>query len=269
MAQARVTQGDLITGLRGLGVRAGDLIFVHASLSRFGHVEGGARTVIEALLAAIGPSGTLAMPGFTFGLREEATPVFDVRHSPCWTGRTYELFRTEVATHRSHHATHSVCAAGPQAAALTADHGPAPCGATSPFRKLAAWGGGLLLLGVGHNSNTTFHAVEEQEQLPYFPLRQHPRVTIIDEEGQAHPLPTLLHAPTRRYDFNRMNTSLWEAGLQREAFIGDSLVRYLNAGDMFEHAVQAVRRDPETLVELGGQRLQVPVGRVEGQMVYA
>ena len=267
MPQALVTQANLVTGLRDLGVRTDDLLFVHASLSRFGHVEGGASTVIGALLETIGPGGTLAMPGFTFGLKDVPQPIFDVRHSPCWVGKIYELFRTEYATHRSRHLTHSVCACGGRAAALTADHGPAPCGTSSPFPKLARWQGKILLLGVGHNNSTTFHAVEEQEQLPYMGLTAHADARIIDEQGEERALPTLLHAPTRSYDFNRMNEPLAHAGIQRESFIGDSLVRCVEAGRMFEFAVAAVRRDPEALLRQGDERVQIPVGRVEGQTV--
>jgi aminoglycoside 3-N-acetyltransferase len=269
MAQAQVNQDDIITGLRGLGLRAGELVFIHASLSRFGHVVGGPRAVIEALLAVVGPAGTLAMPAFTFGQLHEPRPVLDLRHSPCWVGKVYELFRTEYATHRSRHVTHSVAAAGPLAAALTADHGPTPFGPTSPFVRLAERHGTLLLMGVGHNSNTTMHAVEETAALAYCQMRENREATVVDEEGVEHHPPMFLHAPTRRYDFNRLNASLVAAGLQREAFIGDSLVRAVDAGAMFAHALAAVQRDPEALLWLDEERVQIPVGRVEGQTVYA
>jgi len=268
MAQAHVTPSDLLAGLRDLGVQPGDLLFVHASLSRFGYVAGGARTLIETLLAALGPEGTLAMPGYTLNLYDVAEPVFDVRHSPVWTSRVYELFRTDYASYRSHHVTHSICATGRRAGELTANHGPDPCGLTSPFHRLADWGGKILLLGVSHNNNTTFHAVEEQERLAYFSLRAQPHATIVDEQGERRPLPTFLHAPTRRYDFNRMNEPLLREGIQREAFIGDSLVRCLDARRMFIYTVEAVRRDPEALVQIGEGRLQIPVGRVEGETLY-
>lgn len=268
MPQAHVTQSDLVIGLRDLGVQPGDLVFVHASLSRFGYVEGGPRTVIEALRETIGPDGTLAMPAFTFGLLNEPAPMLDIRHSPCWVGKTYELFRTEYATHRSHHITHSVAAAGPLAEALTGAHGRTPFGETSPFVQLARRGGKLLLMGVSHNSNTTMHAVEETERLAYCLMRENFAATITDEDGVQRPLPTMLHAPTRRYDFNRMNDPLVREGIQQEAFIGDSLVRCLDAARMFDCTVQAVRRDPLALAELGTGRLQIPVGRVEGQTVY-
>ena len=248
MQKAYVTRQSLLEGFTELGLRTGDLVFVHASLSRFGFVQGAAEAVIAALLDAIGPRGTLAMPGFTFQLNMVPDPVFDVLQTPCWTGRLYETFRTRHAPHRSHHCTHSVCAVGRRAQELCATHSLTPCGATSPFPKLAHWGGKILLLGVSHNSNTTFHAVEEQEGLFYMNFRDLPGATIIDEDGTKKAFPTRIHSPLRRYDFNRMDEPLTREGIQRQRLIGDAIVRCVQAGPMFDYAAEAVQRDPEALL---------------------
>ena len=57
-----VTKADLLAGLRALGVRPGDVLEVHSSLRSFGHVEGGAETVVSALKEAVTEEGTLFMP---------------------------------------------------------------------------------------------------------------------------------------------------------------------------------------------------------------
>lgn len=57
-----VTKTDIIKGLLDLGIRAGDEIEVHSSLSSFGYVEGGAETVISALKEAVGEQGSIFMP---------------------------------------------------------------------------------------------------------------------------------------------------------------------------------------------------------------
>ena len=62
---ARVTQSEIAAGLARAGMRPGDTVLVHSSLSRFGHVEGGANAVIDALLQALGPEGTLIMSAIT------------------------------------------------------------------------------------------------------------------------------------------------------------------------------------------------------------
>jgi aminoglycoside 3-N-acetyltransferase len=57
-----LTRQDILAGLLALGVQRGDLLEVHSSLSSLGWVQGGAETVIQALMDAVGPGGTLVMP---------------------------------------------------------------------------------------------------------------------------------------------------------------------------------------------------------------
>jgi aminoglycoside 3-N-acetyltransferase len=261
MAAAHVTERDLIAGLADLGVGSGDLVLAHISMGKLGHVEGGAEGLIGALLRTVGDTGTLALPGFSFHLVDVPEPVFDVLRTPTWASKVYERFRSWPGVRRSHHATHSVCAVGPRAEELTVDHGPDPCGVRSPFARLARWGGRILLMGVSHNSSTTFHAVEEQEKLFYCRLREAPGATIVDEEGRQRPLPTRLHSMSRTYDFNRANELLLERGIQREALIGEAIVRCLNAEAMFGAAVALVRADPSALLMQDDQRHEIPVCR--------
>ena len=56
------TVASLTADLRALGVRDGDVLMVHSSLSALGFVAGGPQAVCDALLGAVGPSGTVAMP---------------------------------------------------------------------------------------------------------------------------------------------------------------------------------------------------------------
>ena len=49
-----------------IGIKKGDTVMVHSSLSSMGNVEGGAQTVIEALKEVVGVEGTLLFPAFTF-----------------------------------------------------------------------------------------------------------------------------------------------------------------------------------------------------------
>jgi len=257
--QTHVSYHDLVNGFRKAGVHAGDLVFIHASLRRVGYIEGGMEAVIAALLEAVGPEGTLAMPGFSFQLLDVPAPVFDVRHTPVWASKLYETFRTRDGVYRSHHVTHSVCAAGARARELTAEHSLTPCGAESPFKKFATWGAKLLLIGVSHNSSTTFHAVEEQEQLFYVGRREFVGATIIDEQGVQRPFLNYGHQMAKEYDFNRLNDALLREGIQQDLTIGDAIVRALDVRAMFDYTVAVVRRDPEALLRQGEHTIHLPV----------
>ncbi len=50
--------------LKAIGVREGQCLEVHSSLRSIGPVEGGATTVVEALIGLLGPHGTLAMSAY-------------------------------------------------------------------------------------------------------------------------------------------------------------------------------------------------------------
>lgn len=61
-----MTKEMLIAGLKEAGVQEGMSLEVHGSLSSFGHVDGGAETVIEALIACVGADGSIFMPALRF-----------------------------------------------------------------------------------------------------------------------------------------------------------------------------------------------------------
>ena len=94
-----ITKEIIINGLKELGLKQGDTVLVHSSLSSFGYVDGGADTVIDALLETVGKEGTVLVPTLTGSehLSAENPPVFDVRNTPCWTGKIPETFRKRAS----------------------------------------------------------------------------------------------------------------------------------------------------------------------------
>src|SRR5688500_2496503 len=66
-----VTREHVLDGLAQLDVRPTCCIMMHGSLSRFGHVEGGAVSLVAALRAAAGPAGAVIAPSFRDAIRSE------------------------------------------------------------------------------------------------------------------------------------------------------------------------------------------------------
>ncbi|MEI8204184.1 MAG: AAC(3) family N-acetyltransferase [Bacteroidota bacterium] len=60
----KMTCSDLVQDLSKLGVKSGDLLNVKASLSSIGDVEGGAQTLINALVECVGDKGTIITDSF-------------------------------------------------------------------------------------------------------------------------------------------------------------------------------------------------------------
>ena len=166
---------DLLT----LGVQPGMTLTVHSSLSAIGWVIGGAPTVVRALIDSVGEEGTLVMPAATpmdcdpatwtsakvppnwLDETRENLPLFDRQTTPTTLGAIPETFRCWPGTQRSEHPVESVCARGPSAAAITAEH---PLefseGPGTPFAKLHDLESWILLLGVGFNRCTALHFAE-------------------------------------------------------------------------------------------------------------
>ena len=66
-------KAELIDELKRIGLEEGMDIEVHSSLSSFGYVEGGAETVIEALMECVTRQGSIFMPSLCFGPELELT----------------------------------------------------------------------------------------------------------------------------------------------------------------------------------------------------
>ena len=152
-----VTRARLVADLKALGLKRGMDVIVHSSLSRIGHVVGGPDTVVEALVAVIGRTGTLVMPSFNHG---EAY-VFNPMATRTKNGAVPDAMWRRADAVRSVQASHAVAAIGPKAEALCEGHTQAGIwGADSPIGRLIQWGGYILSLGVGQTSSSAYHVAE-------------------------------------------------------------------------------------------------------------
>ena len=174
------TRDLLSRDLTRLGVRPGDILLAHTSLSSLGWVCGAEQAVAQALLDAIGPQGTLVVPTQTsdntdpsgwvappvpeawWATIREHTPAFDPHLTPsAHMGRVPEIVRTWPRAVRSPHPQTSFAALGPHAQDLMHPH---PLGSAlgehSPLARMERAGARVLLLGTGYDSCTTFHLAE-------------------------------------------------------------------------------------------------------------
>ncbi len=176
---------SISTDLLALGLRPGGVLLVHSSFKALGQVPGGAETVIQRLLAALGANGTLLMPALTYETVRSNNPIFNLHTTPSCVGIIPETFRLREGTRRSLHPTHSVCGVGPLAEELLALHAQdtTPVGPNSPFRRIADFDGQILMLGCGLLPNTAMHGIEEMAAVPYV-LKEPMVYTLFDEQGQ-------------------------------------------------------------------------------------
>jgi aminoglycoside 3-N-acetyltransferase len=247
-----VTQSQLQAQFAALGLPQGGNVLVHSSLRSLGHVQGGADAVIDSLLAVLGPEGTLLVPTLTGSeaLSPQNPPVFDPAATPGWTGIIPETLRKRPGAVRSLHPTHSAAALGANAQALLQGHGRSvtPCDEWSPYGELAQRENGyILLIGVTHSSNTTFHHVEELGALPYHMQPGFAAATLI-VDGVPHTRHVMLHRYGPQRNFDVMEPLFLEQGIQRTGKVGEATVRLVHAQTMVRATLRAVTADPTILL---------------------
>lgn len=228
-----VTGRDVLAGLREVGVEPGGTVLVHSSLSAFGYVDGAEHAVIDALLAAVGPTGLLAMPTHTWGTVSARQPVFHEELSPSIVGRITESFRRRPGVRRSLHPTHSVAAAGPDAEHFTRGHErySTPCPPPSPYGQLVDRGGHVLLLGVGLESFTLMHGFEEWACVPWL-FNRTEDLWVVTRDHRAFPVPSRRHTDDPRFkvrDFPALEPLLHDRGVIRYATVGAAQLRLIDA----------------------------------------
>lgn len=175
------TEKDVRHALRSLGL-SGQAVCLHSSLRSFGHVEGGAATVIEAFLEE---GCTLLVPTFSSAFEVAPPPHlrferngwnYETQHA---SGRAsdgiYTPDTTEIDDYmgaipaavlarpervRGDHPLDSFTAAGPRAAELAS--GQMPSDVYAPLDALIRAGGFVLLMGVGLERMTLLHLAERE-----------------------------------------------------------------------------------------------------------
>lgn len=242
---------DLIYNqLRDIGLGIGDIVLVHASLSSFGYVPGGERTIIEGLYQAVGEMGTLLFPTLSYETVTPENPCFDVVKTPSNVGAIPEYFRKHMAVKRSLNPTHSVSGIGKFANELLADHylDDSPCGEHSPYRKLPEHNGKILFLGCGLAPNTSMHAIEELVTPPYL-FGDYYIYNTFDESGNELLIKCRAHhfkGWKQRYD--RIEFLLDENQLHIGEVLG-AKVFLLDSRALWDRALLIFKKDPLYFVD--------------------
>lgn len=213
-----------------IGLRAGDRVVVHSSLRATGM---DAEELIDALLAAVGPEGLVLMPAFTY---DNETPDPSL---PARTGALAEAFRRRPEAIRSAHPTYSVAAIGRGAAELVAGHEHAGAtGLGSPLDRLAATGGLVLLLGVGHTANTTAHVGEFHAGAFYLDIPFDP----------AWPTHGETRFPGCSRAFGALERPLRERDAIRDGKVGAALAQVVAGRAVIDATVELLAADPAALL---------------------
>ena len=180
-----LTKDDLVRGLRKLGVTDEMIIEVHCAMHAFGYVIGGAQTVVDALLEAVGPDGTVVMtiqasdntePSFWIAppisrslwktVRETTPPYKPDETEFRMMGSVVRNFNRRKGVLRSSHPCCAFAAYGKYAEIITKEHEMNfPLGDKSPLGVMYMLPTYILLLGVGYDNCTGMHLGETRSNV--------------------------------------------------------------------------------------------------------
>ncbi len=249
-----ITTTIMVDDLRALGIGLGDTLLVHSSLSSLGWVIGDQMAVVDSLMAAVGPTGTLVMPTHTATWTDPASwsnppmpaewidaaraemPAFDPARTPTLAmGAIVECFRTTPGVLRSNHPTSSFAAFGPQAMFIVNDHHlEDEMGERSPLGRLYDLDAKVLLLGVGHEHNSSLHLSEHRASYAHKQYRTEGTCLLIS--GTKHWVTyRCLHQDSD--DFVEIGKAFAATDQQRVGNVGDATALLMQQRDLIDFGV--------------------------------
>ncbi|MHB1132874.1 MAG: AAC(3)-IV family aminoglycoside N-acetyltransferase [Chloroflexota bacterium] len=236
-ARTELSISEVTEQLRRLGISQGGVLLVHTSFRAVGPIEEGPPGLIAAIRAALGPDGTLVMPSWS---ADDDKP-FAAPSTPASLdlGVVADTFWRLPGVARSNH-PFAFAAAGPLATQVTSGPLPIPPHSPeSPVHRVYELDGQVLLLGVGHDVDTTLHLAELLAGAPYRVPRhctvvQNGRAVRIDYAENDHCCARFVFA----------DDWLRQRGLQTEGHVGHALARLARSRDIVMVALEQLAHDP-------------------------
>ena len=248
-----VTKDSLVKALRDLGVEENMILEVHSSLSSFGFVLGGARTVVDALIEAVGESGTILMavqtgdntdpsgwskppvdPKYWKMIREEMPPYEIGKTDLRGMGDIPDNFRHRDGVICSSHPAVSYAAYGRYAKILCNRQSlHFPLSEESPTARLYEFKGHVLMLGTDLTTCTCMHLAEYRSERK--PICIH--ASCIRRPDGTREWKRYLDLDLDSDDFEQVRPALEKKGLIKETMIGDCKASLFAANEAIDEAM--------------------------------
>ncbi len=161
-----INQETFQSCLQELCIQAGDGLLVHSAVQFLGKPVGGIGMYLDALLAAIGPQGTLAVPTFNFAFAKGE--AYDPKTTPsAGMGAFSEYVRQQPQALRTSHPMQSLAILGNHTQELALRDTPSAFDPGSAFERMLELDFKLLLLGADESAISMLHYSEQRFQVPY------------------------------------------------------------------------------------------------------
>lgn len=247
-----ITQNDVESALREVGLREGDVVMVHSDVGSFGKLgdiknkNEFLKSILDAFLSVIGSKGTLIVPTYTYSFCKNQ--IFDIKNSKSTVGIFTEFVRTHEDAIRSEDPIFSHSGIGKNAKKLLKNVSNVCFGKDSFFDRLYKFNGKMVnfgkffditflhyienAFGVGHRFNKKFSG------------------TIVREDGSRcnkEVVYYVRHLPKDgkdvEYDMTLLGDELERRGLLRRVSLGNSYILSSKARDCCELGLSMLKKD--------------------------
>jgi aminoglycoside 3-N-acetyltransferase len=243
-----LTQKEISTGLRSLGIARGDVLHVHSSMRHMGPVDGKFEAVIRAFRDVIGNEGILSVPTHSWSIVTDKQPVFHQLHTPSNVGAFANYFLKHPDAVRSIQPSHSVSAIGDRAPEFVAGHEltTTACSPEGPYGKLIKLHGKIVLLGVNLTRCTFFHCLEEIAGCgEIWSLQKEPgKRYMITADGSELSINYRGHINPVSDQYHRIEYDMLAEKIMVQNFIGPCPVKVLDARKAADWLVPKLKDNP-------------------------
>jgi aminoglycoside 3-N-acetyltransferase len=185
-AENVITQASLEKDLEEIGICRGDWLHIKVSLKSIGWIEGGPKTVIDAMLNVLGPEGTLVSDSFIdqypLPLSPENARKIPDDHTLSNSGAICNAMIKHPEMVRSPHPIHKFTAIGRDAGELMLPH-THETGGYDPLKVMAEAGAKNLTVGPGVVGVGTTHVAQNMLGLKKKPVKA--GINFRDAEGKV------------------------------------------------------------------------------------
>tara|TARA_B100000029_G_scaffold480348_1_gene528296 strand:+ start:576 stop:1478 length:903 start_codon:yes stop_codon:yes gene_type:complete len=252
----QVTKQDIQDALRKIGIKSGDILYVHANTANIGSILNiknkttFCQTWLDAIFKIIGDKGTLIIPTYTTQVGRYGV-IFDPDKTPSLMGILSEHIRNLNGSFRSIHPIHSICAIGADATFFCTRNGPSDYGWDSPHHRFLQKPVKSLSIGLSSGHATpVIHHVEWASALPYVYIKMFDK--IVKSSAKTHPyyfsLVRYLHLEVKP-DLTNLTKIMRKKGALHSVSLGGGLIHTCPYQDAFEQAIKEVNKNPFCLLE--------------------
>lgn len=180
-----LTKNEIISQLEKFNIPSGKPVIVHSSLKAVGKIDGGAETLLSALIECItNRGGLLCIPTHTW-----IEMSLDLKNPGSSIGALPDTAAKHPLGIRSLHPTHSITVFGEKdrAEKFVEDEAyvDTPVNPEGCYGNIYKEDGYVLLIGVDHTKNTFLHCIEEMMNVPERLTDEKIESTIIHKNGNV------------------------------------------------------------------------------------